>query len=75
MERFKKYSFWVGVAGALLVLLEAIANALGFGFNEPKVEAILLGICTLMVALGFIKKDDKENMDSSQNDSDENIDI
>ena len=55
-ERIKSYSFWVGLAGAVVAVVQAIGKAVGFIPNEEIISNIILGIAGVLVALGIVSK-------------------
>ena len=55
-ERIKSYSFWVGLTGAVVAVVQAIGKAVGFIPNEEIISNIILGIAGVLVALGIVSK-------------------
>jgi len=59
-DKLKTTSFWLGVCGAIVLILESLAGLFGFKISTTLVEEILLSICSVLVLLGIItKKSDK----------------
>lgn len=68
MSRFKKYSFWVALMGAIVLLIENLASVFGFEFNKTIFESIFLSVCGILVVLGIIVKDLKDQSQNVEND-------
>lgn len=55
MESKKKsYSFAIGIAGAVLLLLQAILSAFDVKIDVPYLSEVAAGICSLLVMFGII---------------------
>lgn len=55
-NKLKTTSFWLGVSGAVVVLLEAISDLFGFSVSSSEVESVILSICAILICLGFVTK-------------------
>lgn len=53
-KRFTKYSFWVGLSGAIVVLLNAFGKAFGFSFDNKVVEDCIMAVAGVLVVLGVV---------------------
>lgn len=82
MNRFRKYSFWTGLASAVVIVANLIAKACGFTINDKIIEEIIMSVCSLLVVLGVVSapinstnKEDVEeiNINEPMIDSDEPI--
>lgn len=57
MKKFKSYSFWVALASAVVVLLNALGRAFGFSIQNKVVEDVILSLASLLVVLGIVNMD------------------
>lgn len=74
MKNFKSYGFWTALAGALVVLINAIGKCCGFVVEEQIVSDIVMAIAGVLVVFGIVsmpKKDDEGTTDNSLLDKDE----
>ena len=71
MSRFRKYSFWVALVGAIILVIESFGKVFGFAIDSPAFESIVLSICGVFVVLGLIEKDssDSDNEDDEEDDN------
>ena len=53
-EKIKTYSFWTGLSAAVVLLCNSIAKCFGFSIDDSLVEDIIMSICGLLVAVGFV---------------------
>lgn len=53
-EKIKTYSFWTGLSAAVVMLCNVIAKCFGFTIDNKLVEDIIMSICGVLVALGFV---------------------
>ncbi len=68
-KKLRTTSFWLGVIGAIIIVLESITQVFGVELYSKQVESILLAVCSAMVLLGIItKKNENDNTDSSSED-------
>lgn len=79
-EKFKSYSFWVGLSGAVVVLIDAIGKAFGFIPDGELISNIIMGIAGILVVFGVVtmpaKKSDKKNKEIEIKDNNnENEDV
>lgn len=51
----KKKSFWIAVSGAAVIILQIC----GIKIDAPLVNEIILGVCSLLVAVGFMTASDR----------------
>ncbi len=77
-KRFTKYSFWVSLSGAVVILLNAFGKAFGFSVENKIVEDCIMAIAGVLVVLGVVggvvgnksadktdeKQDEKSEMDN-----------
>ena len=60
-QKFKSYTFWVGLVSAIILVIEEICKLFGFVADVGLIENVLLSICSVFVVLGIITKDKKED--------------
>ena len=53
-EKIKTYSFWTGLSAAVVLLCNSIAKCFGFSIDDGLIEDIIMSICGVLVALGFV---------------------
>ncbi len=70
-KKFRSYSFWVSLSGAIIILLNAFGRAFGFKIENQIVEDCIMAVAGLLVVLGFCFKSPKE--DDEQDVENENI--
>ena len=71
-KRFKKYSFWISFAGALIVFLDALGRAFGFVISNQIVEDCILAFAGILVVCGIVTMDvKKENDDKTDDENNE----
>jgi uncharacterized membrane protein len=74
-QKFKTLSFWFGLSGAIVIVLDTISNIVGVDLYSKQIESVILAVCSALVMLGIItKKDSKDNNDLSKNELLEEID-
>ena len=72
MKNLKKYSFWTGLAGASVIVCDAIAKCFGIKIENQIVENIIMSICGVLVALGIVtipKSNNKQSEKTEQDDT------
>lgn len=64
-NKIRTTSFWLGLSGAIVIILETISNILGLNLYSKEIESIILSICSALVMVGIITKknvtDEKES--------------
>ena len=53
-NKFKSYSFWTALAGAIVVLVQAIGKMAGFIPNSEMITDIVMAIAGVLVVLGVV---------------------
>ena len=82
-NKFKSYSFWTALAGAIVVLVQAIGKMAGFIPNSEMITDIVMAVAGVLVVLGVVsaptpinKSKQEENSESqeekTENDSENN---
>ena len=71
-DKFKSYSFWMSVTGAVILVLNNIGKVCGFTVNDIVFTEIVDSICGVLILFGVItiSKDDKTNADDNSLDED-----
>ena len=63
-QKFRTTTFWLGLCGAIVIVLESISSAVNINLYSEQVESVILSICSALVMLGIITK--KESSDTNQ---------
>lgn len=66
-ERMKSYSFWVSFSGALIIFINCLGRIFNFQIENEIVEDVIMSIAGLLVVLGFVTKETKDNEDKLEN--------
>ena len=81
-KKIKQYSFWTGLAGAVVILVTALSNAFGFDFEQEIITDIIMAVCGVLVVFGVVNapvKTEEENdqtiqiIDTITQDENENV--
>lgn len=74
-EKFKNYSFWLSVTGAVILLLNNVGKIFGFTVNNEAIYSIVDGVCGVLVVFGVLtmntNKNKTETEDTVSNDKTE----
>lgn len=84
----KSYSFWTALAGALVILVNALGNIFGFKIEEKLISDIVMAVAGVFVAFGIVtlpastkekttnssEQTNEESVETQQEISDENSD-
>ena len=73
-SKFRTTTFWLGLCGAIVIILESISGAFGINLYSSAIESIILSICSALVMLGIITKKDVGDSTRSKDDLLEEID-
>ncbi len=65
-KKIKSYSFWVALASAAVVLLNALGRALGFSIENKVVEDVILGISGVLAVLGIVNMNGQKDGTSAE---------
>ena len=76
-KRFSKYSFWVSLSGAIVILLNAFGKAFGFSIDNKVVEDCIMAVAGVLVVLGLVggvsgKTGENKNETDEENNDKEN---
>jgi len=75
-NKFRSYSFWMSVCAAVVLVINNLAKAFGFCFDNEIFTQIIDSICGVLVVLGILtmtkkqnnQTQDKEDYDMQNND-------
>ena len=48
-EKMKSYSFWISVAGAVVLLINNVGQAFGFSIDSKIASDVINGVCGILV--------------------------
>lgn len=70
-NKFKSYSFWVSLSGALIVLAGALGRAFGFKIENQIIEDCIMSVAGVLIVLGIVvgggkSKDSEDDEGSAQ---------
>lgn len=68
-ERCKSYSFWLAIASAVFLLIQAIGKPLGLEVSEEVYMSIINAVLGIFVVFGIIS-DPTKNIEEAQTDTD-----
>lgn len=68
MNKLKKYSFYIGIVGAILSCTGLVLDFFGVLDIMPIITEIVVIISTILVALGVVEKEDKGDIQSIKED-------
>lgn len=60
-QKFKSYTFWVGLVSAIILVVEEVCKLFGLVADVGLIENVMLSICSVFVVLGILTKDKKED--------------
>lgn len=78
-NKFKSYSFWTALSGAVVVLLQAIGKCFGFSIESDIVTGIIMAIAGILVVFGVVsmpnnddqsKEDEKKDVENLEDEED-----
>ncbi len=75
MKKFRNYGFWIGLTGAVILLLQTIGKYFGFVVNSEMINEIVTCVCGILVLLGVLIKpssNDDQNQDDDTKDNSNN---
>jgi len=74
-QKFRTTTFWLGLCGAIVIVLETISNAFSINLYSKEIESVIMSICSALVMLGIItKRNSDENSNVSKEELLEEID-
>ena len=57
-EKIKTTSFWIGISGIAVVVVNCMSSIFGFVVASDVVEAIIVSISSILVIFGVVNKKD-----------------
>lgn len=64
--KFKNYSFWMSVAGAVVLLLNNLGKVFGFSVDNEAFCSIVDGVCGVLVVFGVLTMKPKTESTTEQ---------
>lgn len=55
-KRIKTTSFWLGLSGAVVIFVSAIASIFGIKIQSEVIEDIIMSVCSVLICFGFVNK-------------------
>lgn len=55
-KRIKTTSFWLGLSGAVVIFVGAIASIFGIKIQSEVIEDIIMSVCSVFICFGFVNK-------------------
>ena len=53
-NKFKSYSFWTALSGAIVLLVESIGKAVGFIPNGDVINDVIMSVAGILVVFGVV---------------------
>lgn len=53
-NKFRSYGFWTALAGAVVVLVQALGKCFGFSVDDQVVSGVIMAIAGVLVVLGVV---------------------
>lgn len=63
-NKFKSYTFWLALIGAVIILVNTLGTTFGFSVNEVAITSIATAVLGIFVTLGIVRKDNKTEQKS-----------
>jgi len=67
-SKLKTTSFWLGLSGAVVLILDCISSIFNVKLYSQEVQTIILTICSILIMLGIVTKKNEGEKDSSKED-------
>lgn len=68
-NKLRTTSFWLGLGGAIVLIMDSLSSILGLELYPKVVEGIVVSVCSILVTIGIItKKNENDKEDSSKED-------
>ena len=67
-NKFKSYSFWMSVTGAVILVLNNLGKAFGFAVDSEIITQIVDSICGVLILFGIITMTKSGKEESKQDD-------
>lgn len=69
--RFKSYSFWTALAGAVVIFLNALGKCFGFSIDNDLVTGLIMAFAGILVVLGVVTMPNDKTDDDQSSETDE----
>ena len=63
-QKFRTTTFWLGVSGAIVIILECISDVFGINLYSKEIENVIMTVCSALVMLGIITKKTEQDSDN-----------
>lgn len=73
-DKIRSYGFWTALAGALVVVINAIGKCFGFSVEEELVSNIVMAIAGVLVVFGVVTMPKKEGDNNNEKEATEEQD-
>ena len=70
-NKIKSYGFWTALAGAVVVLINALGKAFGFSIDNEVVTNVIMAIAGVLVVLGVVTMSKGEDGNQQEGKSEE----
>lgn len=67
-NKFKSYSFWMSVTGAVILVLNNLGKAFGFAVDSEAITQIVDSVCGVLILFGIITMTKSGKEESKQDD-------
>lgn len=71
-QKFRSYSFWLSLTGAVIIVLNNLGKAFNFSVDDKIISEIVNSICGVLIVLGVLTM--PKNQDNKNNENSENLD-
>lgn len=65
-KKIRTTSFWLGLSGAVVILIGAIASIFGIKIQSEVIEDIIMSVCSILICFGFVNKKTEEGEELSK---------
>lgn len=65
-NKFKSYTFWLALVGAVIILINTLGTTFGFGVDEVAITSIATAVLGIFVTLGIVHKDSKNEQEKTK---------
>jgi len=65
-EKIKSYGFWTALAGALVVLVDALGDLFGFSVSDEIVSGVVMAVAGVLVVLGVVTMPKSEKKEKGE---------
>ena len=74
-NKFRSYGFWTALAGAVVMLLNALGSAFGFSIDDEVVTGIIMAVAGVLVVLGVVSmpKDESQTKEDKPQQEEQEI--